>query len=336
MNKKTVLVIEDNALNMKLVRTLLLLGRYHVLEAEDAETGLRLLRDHRPDLILMDIQLPGMDGLTATGIIKNDPELKGIPVVATTSYAMEGDEQRALKGRCDGYISKPVETRTFLDTIGKFIKGDMTEKSHPDGTTTLPHTIVPVDDGPMDVTLPSLQLPDDKTVTPDEGVSFNESDLDSVITDGLTGLYTHPYFQKILDMEIKRSRRRQSPFGLVLIELAGFKAVKDTAARPSEDHMLRETGRILKENIREVDSAARYDSGQFAVVLPDTDEQGVAVVVERLRRAISAQAVPVNSFPSRRITARFGIACYPDDGQAMGDLIKRANIMLLNAKTKEA
>ena len=96
MNNKTILVIEDNELNMKLVKSLLKMGKYEIIEAPDAETGMKLLREKKPDLILMDIQLPGMDGLTATRIIKDDPDMKDIPVVAFTSFAMEGDEKRLL------------------------------------------------------------------------------------------------------------------------------------------------------------------------------------------------------------------------------------------------
>jgi CheY-like chemotaxis protein len=121
MANETVLVIEDNEMNMKLVRSLLQIGKYSVLEAIDAETGIQLAREHHPDLILMDIQLPGMDGLTATREIKNDPAAKDISVVALTSYAMQGDEEKARDAGCIGYIAKPIDTRRFLETVGQFL-----------------------------------------------------------------------------------------------------------------------------------------------------------------------------------------------------------------------
>lgn len=121
MANKTVLVIEDNEMNMKLARSLLQIGKYNVLEAFDAENGIQLAREHHPDLILMDIQLPGMDGLTATLKIKNDPAVKDITVVALTSYAMEGDEKKAMDAGCAGYIAKPIDTRSFLETLGQFL-----------------------------------------------------------------------------------------------------------------------------------------------------------------------------------------------------------------------
>ena len=120
MGDKSILVIEDNELNMKLVRGLIKIGKYRMLEAIDAESGIQLIRDQRPDLVLMDLQLPGMDGLSATKIIKKDPALKDIPIVALTSYAMQGDEERALAAGCTGYIAKPIDTRKFLETISQF------------------------------------------------------------------------------------------------------------------------------------------------------------------------------------------------------------------------
>jgi len=121
MPKHKVAVIEDNDINMKLVKTLLDLAGFDVVAAEDAETGIDMIREHRPDLILMDMQLPGMDGLSATKIIKQDEALKSIPVVALTSYSMQGDEERADQAGCSGYISKPIDTRNFAKNVNQYI-----------------------------------------------------------------------------------------------------------------------------------------------------------------------------------------------------------------------
>jgi CheY-like chemotaxis protein len=123
MGNETILVIEDNELNMKLVRSLLKMGKRNMLEAMDAENGMRIAREQKPALILMDIQLPGMDGLSATKILKADPVLQKIPIVALTSHAMEGDDKRALSAGCDGYIAKPIDTKNFLTTIGQYLQG---------------------------------------------------------------------------------------------------------------------------------------------------------------------------------------------------------------------
>jgi CheY-like chemotaxis protein len=103
MDGKAILVVEDNELNMKLIRALLQLGQFRVLEAQNAEMGLQFAREEKSDLILMDTQLPGMDGLAATSILKEDPSTQKIPVVALTSYAMEGDREKAKTAGCNDY-----------------------------------------------------------------------------------------------------------------------------------------------------------------------------------------------------------------------------------------
>jgi two-component system, cell cycle response regulator DivK len=113
----TVLIVEDNAANMKLSKFLLESAGHTVVGATDAETGLTLARDEQPNLILMDIQLPGMDGLEATALLKADDATRGIPVIALTALAMKGDEERIRAAGCDGYIAKPLAYREFLATI---------------------------------------------------------------------------------------------------------------------------------------------------------------------------------------------------------------------------
>jgi two-component system cell cycle response regulator DivK len=113
----TVLVVEDNPANMTLATFLLKSAGYAVLSATDAEAGLALARREQPDLVLMDIQLPGMDGLEACAILKKDEGTRDIPVIALTALAMKGDEERIRAAGCDGYIAKPLAYREFLATI---------------------------------------------------------------------------------------------------------------------------------------------------------------------------------------------------------------------------
>jgi two-component system, cell cycle response regulator DivK len=112
-----VLVVEDNTVNMSLAVFLLQSAGHTVLSAKDAEAGLAMARAEHPGLILMDIQLPGMDGLEATSLLKQDLATRAIPVIALTALAMKGDEERILAAGCDGYIAKPMRYREFLETI---------------------------------------------------------------------------------------------------------------------------------------------------------------------------------------------------------------------------
>jgi two-component system, cell cycle response regulator DivK len=113
----TILLVEDNATNMKLSTFLLESADYTVIAATNAETALTFAREARPDLILMDIQLPGMDGLQATALLKGDDATKDIPVIALTALAMKGDEERILAAGCDGYIAKPLDYKDFLAVV---------------------------------------------------------------------------------------------------------------------------------------------------------------------------------------------------------------------------
>jgi two-component system cell cycle response regulator DivK len=113
----TVLIVEDNPANMTLATFLLKSAGHSVLSATNAEIGVALAREQQPDLVLMDIQLPGMDGLQATALLKGNESTRAIPVIALTALAMKGDEQRIRAAGCDGYIAKPLAYKDFLATI---------------------------------------------------------------------------------------------------------------------------------------------------------------------------------------------------------------------------
>lgn len=118
---KKVLIVEDNELNMKLFHDLLEAHDVGTIQARDGKNVLALAREHKPDLILMDIQLPEISGLDITKWLKEDDELKAIPVIAVTAFAMKGDEQKIREGGCEDYISKPISVIKFIDTIQKYL-----------------------------------------------------------------------------------------------------------------------------------------------------------------------------------------------------------------------
>ena len=121
MNKAAILIVDDNATNLKLAQVLLATNGFEVRTASDAEDALLVLHTFRPRLILMDIQLPGMDGLALTRQLKTDPALSHVTVVALTAYAMKGDDERAFAAGCSGYIPKPIDTRTFVDEVAAYL-----------------------------------------------------------------------------------------------------------------------------------------------------------------------------------------------------------------------
>jgi len=119
--RKTVLIVEDNELNMKLFRDLLEAHGYDTLEARTGPEALEALKEARPDLILMDIQLPEVSGLEVTKQIKNNTELADIPVIAVTAFAMKGDEERIRSGGCEDYIAKPISVVSFIEKVKRYL-----------------------------------------------------------------------------------------------------------------------------------------------------------------------------------------------------------------------
>ena len=121
---KSVMIVEDNELNMKLFNDLLEANGYRTIKTRNGLEALDLAREHHPDLILMDIQLPEVSGLEVTKWLKEDDELHTIPVIAVTAFAMKGDEERIRQGGCEAYISKPISVNTFLETIETYLNRD--------------------------------------------------------------------------------------------------------------------------------------------------------------------------------------------------------------------
>jgi CheY-like chemotaxis protein len=121
MSNRRILVVEDNTDNMTLIADVLQSLNYDVLQAMDGEQGVAMTTQEKPDLVLMDLSLPKMDGWTATRHIKADPEIQHIPVIALTAHAMVGDRERALKAGCDDYVTKPIDLKELADKLNDFL-----------------------------------------------------------------------------------------------------------------------------------------------------------------------------------------------------------------------
>jgi len=124
-----ILLVEDNPVNRRLAEFLLKAKGFVIIEASTGEEALQKARDEQPDLIIMDLQLAGMDGFTATRILKSDAATRRIPVIAMTAYAMSGDRERALEAGCDGYITKPIDTTDFPVAVGRYLASSRTRST---------------------------------------------------------------------------------------------------------------------------------------------------------------------------------------------------------------
>ena len=118
---KSILIVEDNALNMKLLNDILEVHGYETLQTGDGLAAVELARERRPDLILLDIQLPDVSGLDVTRLLREEEETRHIPIIAVTAFAMEGDRERVLASGCDAYVSKPIDVHDFLRTVAEYL-----------------------------------------------------------------------------------------------------------------------------------------------------------------------------------------------------------------------
>ena len=304
MGKETVLVIEDTDLNLKLVKTLLHFGHYNILEAYSAENGIQLARSHRPDLILMDIQLPGMDGLTATRLIRSDKSIADIPVVAVTSHAMKGDREAAMEAGFTGYITKPIDTRRFLDTLSEYIK--------PNGKRT-------------DETISEAGLMNDmkagkgsasaSEAVPEETVTV----LDAAICDQQTGLYSYGYFCHLLDLEYKRFQRENHPFSVMVIDTAELLSGNHSDPVISDRDIMAGFAQVVQENIRDIDLPAKFNKGKISVLMPLADRKSAAAVADRIRHAAGAFSTHTDH------DVGLGICSFPSDATTLEELMHIAD-----------
>jgi len=125
MSGETIMIVEDNLVNLKLAQVFLKKLGYYVISATDANEALMLLKDHKPKLILMDLQLPGIDGLQLTKLLKANPQTRNISIIALTAYAMKGDEEKAAQAGCDAYMTKPFDTRELPRLIRRLLNKEL-------------------------------------------------------------------------------------------------------------------------------------------------------------------------------------------------------------------
>jgi diguanylate cyclase (GGDEF)-like protein len=309
MGKQTVLVVEDTMFNLKLVKALLQLGDYNILEAYDAEYGIQLARLHRPDLILMDIQLPGMDGLEATRLIRSDESISDLPVIAVTSNAMAGDRETAMEAGFTGYITKPIDTRNFLDTLATYLEPERKQSdvtvSHAGFTT---YTELEPE--------PENQTPAYPEPVSDEAGAF----LDSAVCDERTGLYSFGYFSHFLDMEFKRSQRQSHPFSVMVIDTAELVAGNHSEPANSGHDVMAGFAQMVQENIRDIDVPARFSRDKISILLPLADRKGASIVADRIRGAVETSPSVSVKAPEMDLL----ICSYPSDASSFKEMIRIA------------
>jgi diguanylate cyclase (GGDEF)-like protein len=309
MKNKKILYVEDNLDNKLLVKRTLEAEGYTVLEASDGIEGVRVAQAEKPDLILMDLNLPAMDGQAATTRIKGIKGLENVIIVAFTARVMEGEREKSLSAGCDGYIPKPIDVDKLPKQLEEFLKGkkeSITLEQEREYLRKYTHDLV-------------------ERLEENIGISY---------TDELTGVYNRRGFQLRLAQELSRARRFGLNLSCIMLDIDDFKQINDNFGHSVGDLVLAEIARLLSKKLRKYELIARYGGEEFVILLVQEDGAGALAVAERLRKYIENQRLNISSHQIR-VTISLGISCFSRHEPLSGEkLIQRADEALYQAKKR--
>jgi len=269
----SILVIDDSRLISHVAKTILTKQGHHVILAQDGLAGLQAAKSECPDLILLDLIMPVMDGYQVCQNLKEEDSTKEIPVIMLTSKAEPADKVRGLELGALDYVTKP------------FDEGELVTR--------------------VNIQLRLKQLY--------EALQEKNRQLQELANrDGLTGLYNHRYFHEHLSKDFLRARRYHEFLSCVLLDIDYFKKFNDTYGHQTGDIVLRALGQVIKDSIRDSDFAARYGGEEFAIVLYHTDGPAAFHVAERLRQMVEHCDVRDND-NVLHVTISLGVATFPHE-----------------------
>ncbi|MBU4288072.1 MAG: diguanylate cyclase [Proteobacteria bacterium] len=243
----TILVIDDSKLIAHVAKNILTKQGHEVLLAQDGETGLDMAKNNEPDLILLDLILPGIDGYGVCQRIKNDSNIADIPVIMLTSKAEHTDKVRGLELGASDYVTKPFDEGELVARVNTHLR---IKELHE-----------------------SLQ-------------EKNRQLLEMANRDGLTGLYNHRYFHESVSKDFQRAVRYNESLSCVMFDIDHFKKFNDTYGHQTGDVVLKTLGGLVKKLMRDSDLAARYGGEEFALLLYHTEAKDAYQIAERLRKTV--------------------------------------------------
>lgn len=313
---RKLLIVDDDRANVKLVREALAPFGYQFVEANDGPQALSAIRQHRPDLIVMDVEMPGLSGVEVCRIVKANQGENGfgfIPVILMTARGgaakIEGLELGA-----DDYLVKPFDMLELSARVKAMLR------------------------------LKALQ---DALIEKNRELDRANRELDKkreellalTRTDGLTGLYNRRYFEERLAAEFARSERYRVPLSCLMLDLDHFKKMNDTYGHPFGDKVLKGAAGVTQGSLRTVDLLARYGGEELVALLPETGPKEARMVAERIRSRIEAleftHRTPEGEEATVRCTASVGIATYPVPSiESAEGLLRAADDCLYNAKSE--
>ena len=289
-----ILVVDDNQDNIEIIATRLRYRGYEILEASDGEQALALVREAAPDLLLLDVMLPDIDGYEISRRIKGADDLPFIPIILVTARDSTQDKVAGLDAGADDYLTKPINFPELEARVRSMLR------------------------------IKRLQ---------DELEEKNRELERLSISDGLTGLYNHRHIHGLLAEEYERVERSNDCMSVAMFDLDHFKSVNDTYGHQVGDRVLVEIAEILREVARDVDRLGRYGGEEFMALLPETCIDDAAVFVERVRREVARRPFDIGADEPLKMTLSAGVATYPHETIAdVESLVRLADQALYTAK----
>ena len=267
-----ILVVDDNQDNVEIIATRLRFRGYEIQEACDGKQALALIRSTPPDLILLDVMLPDIDGYEISRRIKGDDTLPFIPIILVTARDSTQDKVAGLDAGADDYLTKPINFPELEARVRSMLR------------------------------IKRLQ---------DELEEKNRELERLSISDGLTGLYNHRHIHGLLHEEYERANRSHDPLTVAMFDLDRFKSVNDNYGHQAGDRVLQQFADILRNTARDIDRIGRYGGEEFMVILPETALREGAVFVERVRREVSRYSFIIGREEPLTMTVSAGVATYP-------------------------
>lgn len=299
MSKARILLIEDSETQAGLTREVLQRSGYEVVWAKDGVSAIKAVVTTTPDVVLLDLLLPGMSGIEVCRWIKLNNDTKGLPVIMLTALGSADDKASGIKAGADDYLPKPyndieLNAKIYAALRTKALQDELREKNR--------------------------QLSD--LLAKVEALA---------ITDPLTGLYNRRQFDAVLEVEWKKSRRYNQPVSCLMADIDFFKAVNDNFGHKTGDLVLIEIANIVKKSVRDVDTVARWGGEEFIVLLPFSDRDQGLIVSQRILEKVSDRKF--EQLPDRRVTVSLGLSC-STSLNTKEEFVEAADKALFEAKRK--
>ncbi|MCA9731069.1 diguanylate cyclase [candidate division KSB1 bacterium] len=303
MNAKLgrILVVDDVPVNIQLLTTHLKAAGYEVIPARDGEEALVLVQESKPDLILLDVMMPKINGFEVCERIKSNSATEYIPVIMVTALNDIEHKIRGEEAGADDFISKPFNKMELLIRVRSLLR---------------------------------IKLLHDQLSEKIAELALAKERLRRLaITDGLTRLYNHRHFKEVLMLELDRAKRHNQSISVVMIDIDHFKCYNDTHGHQAGDVLLQQISRLYAENIRKIDLAARYGGEEFVLVLIETDKEAATIAANKIRSIV--EHFPFENEetqPNGKITISMGVATFPEDAVDFDGLVGVADRRLYMAK----